>query len=81
MKKKLIKFKILISFKGGLNWRNESIERQKKRKRIYLVLNFEEKTKSPIKFVKAYLDHINTNMPKHRLRKFHFIKKRKRRIK
>jgi hypothetical protein len=74
-KKRMICFTYLVSFKGGYD-RQASIEEQKKAKRIYLVIRDRQyTTDTPEEWTRAWIDRINSNMPEHRYRKFHFIKK------
>lgn len=69
-----MRFKVLISYKGGDDWINESVAKQKKRKRKYLILEWIKDIKDPVKWAREHIAHFNTTLPKHRHRRFEFVR-------
>lgn len=69
-----MRFKILISYKGGEDWINESVAEQKKRKRKYVILEFIKDIKDPVEWAEKFIIHYNKTLPEHRHRRFEFIK-------
>jgi hypothetical protein len=63
-----------MSYKGGDDWINQTVEEQKKEKRKYLVLEWIKDIEDPMKWVKEHIDKLNSELPEHRHRKFHFVK-------
>ncbi len=54
-----MRFKVLMSYKGGDDWINQTVEEQKKEKRKYLVLEWIKDIEDPMKWVKEHIDKLN----------------------
>tara|TARA_Y100000310_G_C19976153_1_gene487680 strand:+ start:329 stop:505 length:177 start_codon:yes stop_codon:yes gene_type:complete len=48
-----------MSYKGGDDWINQTVEEQKKEKRKYLVLEWIKDIEDPMKWVKEHIDKLN----------------------